>query len=853
MGASVAGARPRRVIARPISLERDVMNKQILAVSIMALTVANAAPAMAQSAPAQADENAARGGGFDEIIVTGRIAGSLQRKAEASYAITTLNDAALRITNPVSVAEIFKQVPGFWVEASGGEGSNNVRARGIPTDGYSSIALQENGLSVQYDGGLGYLNADQSFRFDETVSRVEAVRGGPASIYAPNAPGGIVNFITRKGTDKPGGLVKLTWGNYDLARIDAYYGQKIGDNWGVFVGGFYRQSHGMRDMGFMAEKGGQIRGTVNYDDGRNRFSLDVKHIDDKVPFYLPVPLTYDAGGKIVAVSGFDALRGTLAGDETSNIAIKNVTSPYSFDLTEGSHTKLTQIAIEADLQLGEAITFHTRSHYKDANILRNAVFPTGNVTEIGTFLASQASKLTSFPGATSLQARYVNGGQVLSAATNGNGLVVGGNLLSVSVPITEFISDNRLTADVEAAGRHSLALGMTYGGYNYRFDRYMGTTLLDVQGNAKLVDVAALNAVGAVVGKLTDNGFQRYGSLYDNVGMNSDNIALYAGDEWQVSDELRLDFAARWERTHFSGAVANKTTVNLGDATTLADDSVTTGTGTFAAVNRHFSDWGWTVGANYQFTKTFGAFARYTNTFRLPSAGDWNGNPTKSDGRSVPIQMAEVGVKYGSPLFNLFATGFYTKFQGISFTNYRFNTVTNQYENPQTVIADTQTFGLEVEALLRPSRFFDISFQATYQDPKYKGFTFTGSNGTVTNYDGKQLIRVPKLALRAVPAVNLVDGKLRAELEIEHYTKRYPDIANSQALPSYTMLNFNMNAAVTEAITLGLNVNNLTNTLGLTEGNPRAGEFNASDGNAKYFLARPNFGRSFRVTAGYRF
>src|SRR5690606_35600947 len=55
----------------------------------------------------------------------------------------------------------------------GGEGSNNVRARGIPTDGFSSVALQENGLSVQYDGGLGYLNADQSFRFDETIERVE--------------------------------------------------------------------------------------------------------------------------------------------------------------------------------------------------------------------------------------------------------------------------------------------------------------------------------------------------------------------------------------------------------------------------------------------------------------------------------------------------------------------------------------------------------------------------------------------------------------------------------------------------------------------------------------------------------
>lgn len=80
-----------------------------------------------------------------------------------------------------------------------------MRARGIPTDGYSSVALQENSLSVQYDGGLGYLNADQSFRFDETVERVEAVRGGPASIFAPFAPGGVVTSSLARGRTSPAG------------------------------------------------------------------------------------------------------------------------------------------------------------------------------------------------------------------------------------------------------------------------------------------------------------------------------------------------------------------------------------------------------------------------------------------------------------------------------------------------------------------------------------------------------------------------------------------------------------------------------------------------------------------------
>ncbi|MFA5964534.1 MAG: TonB-dependent receptor [Sphingomonas sp.] len=841
------------------------MTRHLLTVSMLALASTLAVPALAQEAapeknpPSRNDgghpADAARGGDFDDIVVTGRAGGSDLRKADASYAITTLGDEALRLTNPVSAAETFKQVPGFWVESSGGEGSNNVRARGIPTDGYSSVALQENGLSVQYDGGLGYLNADQSFRFDETISRVEAVRGGPASIFAPNAPGGVVNFITRKGTDNPGGLVKYSWGDYGLHRVDAYYGARLGDNWGVFVGGFYRQSNGMRDMGFTAEKGGQVRGTINYDDGRNSVMLDVKHIDDRVPFYLPVPLTYDSSGKIVGIPGFNSRSDTLAGPETANVAIKNVGGNYPFDLTEGTHTRLNQVTLEAKLALSDMVGFESRTRYKDAKILRNAVFPTGNVTELGTYLASLNSTLAAFPGATALRAQYATDGTPLSATTNGNGLVVGGNLLSVSVPIEELDTDNRLTFDFNAGGHHDLAVGVTYGGYSYRFDRYMGTALLDVRGNARRVDVVAVDAVGNTVGSVTDNGFLRYGSIYDNVKMNVDNVALYAGDEWQITPKLRLDFAARWEKTSISGLVAQKKTVSLGNNATLADDNVLTGTGQYTSVARQFSDWGWTIGANYQFSRNMGVFARYTDTFRLPSAGDYNGSPTRTDLRSVPIKMAEVGFKYGTRAFNLFATGYYTKFEGVSFTDYKFNTTTNDYEQ-RTVIANTETWGVEVEATIRPTKYFDFSVQATYQDPQYKGFTYTelvGGLPVVRDYDGHQLVRVPKLAIRAVPGVNLFDGRFRAELEVEHYTTRYPDIANSQALPAYTMLNFNARAQVTHFLTLGLNVSNLTDALGLTEGNPRAGSFNSTDANAKYFLARPVFGRTFRVSASVKF
>ncbi|MES2055201.1 MAG: TonB-dependent receptor [Pseudomonadota bacterium] len=825
-----------------------------LSTSLFALAgAAHAAPA-----PAQTSDQSAEIKPLDEtqdIVVTGRVGATDLRKVEASYAITTIDDAKLRISNPISAAEAFKQVPGFWVESSGGEGSNNVRSRGIPTDGFSSVALQENGLSVQYDGGLGYLNADQSFRFDETIARVEAVRGGPASIFAPNAPGGLVNFISRRGTDNPGGMVKYSWGDYDLARVDAYYGTRIADNWGVFVGGFYRRDHGLRDTGYRASDGGQIRATIDYDDGRNRFMLDVKHLDDKVPFYLPVPLTFDGKGKIIEVPGFDALHGTLAGPENAHVAIRNVGGPFDFDLTEGSHTKMTQVALESRFEMADGFGWENRTHYRDSKILRNALFPTGNVTALGDYLASLNGALAAFPGATGLRAQYATDGAPFTASANGNGLVVGGNLLSVSVPMDELITDQRFTAEFEAAGKHSFAIGGTYGYYNYRFDRYMGTALLEIADQARRLDVVAVNAAGAVVGRVTDNGFLSYGSLYDNVGMKVNAYALYAGDEWQITPKLRLDFAGRYERNDISGMVARKTTVNLGDPTTLADDKVNTGTGQFDLVDRSFDHWGWTVGANYQFTPDAGLFARYTDTFKLPSAGDYNGNPTRTDQSPIPIKMAEIGAKYSASWLNLYATGFYTKFKGVRFTDNVFDTKTNTYTQ-RFATADTVAYGVELEALIRPVKYFDLGLQLTWQDPQYKGFTYTelvNGKPTIRDFDGKQLIRVPKLAIRAVPAINLFKGRLRTELEIERYSERFPDIANSQVLPRYTNLNLNIRGEVTKFLTLTANITNLTNKIELTEGNPRAGSFVSGDAGARYFLARPNFGRTVRVSAAVKF
>lgn len=809
---------------------------------------------------AQAQETTKAAQNSEEVIVTGRAGATERRRADVSYALTAISEDALRLQAPISTAEAFKAIPGFWVEASGGEASNNVRSRGIPTDGYSSVTIQEDGLTIQHDGGLGWLNADQSFRIDETIGRVEAVRGGPASIFASNAPGGVVNFITKKAGDAPAGLVKLQLGDYGMYRTDFFYGAPLGGDWGLTIGGFYRSDEGVRDSGFTQNQGGQIRVGLTKDFDGGRFALNVKHIDDNVGFLLPIPLTFDRDGDPAGVPGFDENYGTLAGPDNQLLSFRNVNGPFSFDLGRGTDVSLTAVTAKIDLDLGAGWQLQNTGRYRTSDIVRNGLFPTGNIETVqarlnGLLPAARAA----YPTATSLEMRYATTGDALPANANGNGLVISGNLLSVAVPLDEFTNDIRLARTFNVGNQsHDVAFGVYFSDYRYDYDRFMATANLEIRDQARRLDIVALNAAGGVVGRVTENGILRYGSLFDNAAVEAKVWAAYVSDEWQVTPKLRIDAGVRHENIDMNGAVEGKQTVDLGIAGTLADNQVITGTGQFVSFDRNYSDTGFTLGANYQFTDKMGVFARFTDTFRLPSPSEFQGSTAdavRTDIVITPVQMAEAGLKWQSDLFDLYATGFYTQYENVRFTDNVFNTTTNSFTT-RVGYADTVTYGLELEGAFRPTEIFDVTGALAWQNPEYENFTFTNNVGgrpVVVSFDGNQLIRVPKVQARIVPGLNLLNDALRVELPVEYYSKRFADAANSVELPSYTVFNLNARWAVTERFALSLNGANLSNEIGLTEGNPRAGQFISGDAGAQFYVARPILGRSWRLAATFAF
>ncbi|HBK44875.1 MAG TPA: cyclic nucleotide-binding protein, partial [Xanthomonadaceae bacterium] len=786
---------------------------------------------------------------LDSIIVTGHAGAGIRTKAETSYSVTNIEEESLRMQAPTSVTEAVKSVPGFWVEASGGEASGNVRARGVPVDGFGSVQLLEDGMPVQHDPALGYLNADQAFRLDETIERIEVVRGGPSQVFYSNAPAGAINFIPRRVGDSAEGLVKLTVGEDALYRTDFWYGAPVGE-WKLGVGGFYRSEDGVRDLGFTGNQGGQLRLNLGRELENGRIAFDVKRLDDRVAFYTGIPMRTDADGEIRAVPGFDGHHGTIAGPETALVRMTTGDGQdYLFDNTLGTEVKRTQFSGLAQFDLGGGWEINDRLRYSDTKTQRNGVYP-NTLQSASSFLESRAADLASVPGAAALQLRYATSpGQVYDVANqNGNGLLILGGLRGITMPVTEFANDLQLSRAFEAGSqRHDVTVGHYYAHIEEDFSRYSSTALLDVRDNARLLDMVAVDADGNVLGTFTDHGIWRYGYEWENASGEQTTNALYLADEWQVDQALRIDAGLRWEHMQTRGRVEKKRTLDLG---TPATSAILAGSGEFAHYDDSFSKLGWTVGANWQFSANQGLFARYTSGNRLPSLGNYVTNAAATPYVQT-MDLGEVGYKFASPLLDLYATAFWTKYDNISFSNYVFDADGVTIEEPH--FANTRTLGLELEAALRPSEWLDFSASVTLQDPQYRGLSYVDKSGELNDYDGNQLIRVPKTSVRVVPGVNLLGNRLRVQAAWEYQGERYVDTANSVRLPSYDAVNLSARFEASERVSIYGYVDNLTNSLGLTEGNPRAGELASSDRGANTFIARPLLGRNYRLALMYRF
>lgn len=801
-----------------------------------------AVPAFAQD---NAEETGAEG---EEIIVTAVARG--QNRLESSVSVSAIGAQAIANLAAPSSADLIRQIPGIRSEASGGEGNANIAVRGIPvsTGGARYIQLQEDGLPILEFGDIIFGNADNFLRADRSVARVEAVRGGSASTFASNAPGAVINFISKTG-EQEGGAIQASVGlDFESYRLDFDYGAPLAEDLYFHVGGFYRTGEGPRDIGYNGYNGGQIKANITkeFDGGYIRFSA--KYLDDTTPTILPQPVRVtgsNASPNYEAIPGFDPRTDALYSPYlTPVVSLDGNNNPASYDFRDGLSVKSLAFGIESEIDVGSGWTLTNRFRFADNSGGFLSPFPAG---------AGAAQGIANGIGGAGSSIVFATGpsaGQVANPATiGGNGLLT--NVVNFN---TRLNSLNNVTNDFRVNKQFDIGGGTANFTSGFYFSRQTIDTdwlwtshVQTVEGNGRAALVNIRNAAGQTV---TQNGTVGFGaSFFGNCCRRSYDVdystyAPFASLSVQTG-RLTLDASVRYDFGDASGTIAGADSgfgVGVGSFDFDRNGTISTAEsqtsimplGSARPVNYNFDYFSFSLGANYLVTDDLGAFARYSRGGRhtadrslfSPAVSTLDGSlPGGDAGVVATVDQLEVGLKYQSDGLSLYATGFFAK-----------TAETNVELAPLELFdSEYEAKGIELEGSYRTGPF-TLSAGATWTDAEIKDAL---DRTTIGNTPRRQA----DLVYQATAQYDSKQFTLGAN--VVGTTDSYAQDSNQLKLPGFTQVNAFAAFRPIDRVEVGLNAANLFNTTGFTEA-----EEGAIPGNA-IVRARSIAGRT--VLASVRF
>ena len=760
---------------------------------------------------------------LDEVVVTGGI--NPKQKIESSVAISTFNAKEIALEAPQSAATLLKMVPGFVVETSGGAVGNNLFARGIPSAGaYEYVQIQEDGIPVFEDGALQFANADNWYRVDETLNRMEAVRGGSGSIFATNSPGGIINLISKTGTNEDKGVAKFSVGDFGLLRTDLNLsGPLVKDKLFYNVGGFYRVDEGIRDPGFTANKGGQIKANLTYKLDNGYVRLNYKKLNDRNIFYLPIPLQGKDNPK--GVKGFDPNFGTLT---SRNFSKLNVPQPgggsYQRDLEDGIHPIVDAIGAEMKFDINENWSIKNVFRNTDIDLTYNAIFTYGAPT-------AGAEAANSLFEVSNPIYEYAGTGEIANPE-----LVAEVGFWAIDKQMHNFVNDFRFAYRED---NFNLTFGYYYSNYKSNQQWNWSNLLIEATDDPRLLNLYdGDKSSGETNYARTLNGVSKISWLTRDAQTKGIINAFYLNSEIEASDDLNFDIGIRYDIDRYSGYKAFSdwdNPISLGMDETSADDFILVTGGPYTYWEYDVDKFSFSLGGNYKFTPKMSAYARISSGFRSPIEEAYYDNASDlSELKDTKVRQYELGYKANYENLALYASFFYMDMENIAFTDILADGTS------EGVFAGSENIGLELEAMYKYD-WLDLSFKGTIQDPKLTDL------GATSIIEGNQVRRIPKFYFNFRPSAEITkDFSLFANWG--HYGKKYVDNENKVELPSYDGIDFGANYTIDE-ITFSANLKNAFNEIGLTEGNPRVTSGSVGD----TYYARPILGRNFMFSVTYNF
>ena len=783
----------------------------------------------------------------EEIIVTGVF--DKRKKMEASVAITTINAVQISKMVPASAADLLKNVPGVYVNSALGEIRNTVYSRGVSVgsndgaSGYYYVSMQEDGLPVT-NATYGNYGPDYFLRADATIGRLEAVRGGTASILGANAPGGIFNYVMKEGGNKTAGEIRTKYGlegngKNDFYRTDFNVGGPLGHNWFYNAGGFYRYGEGARYPGYPINNGGQFRGNVVKKYHNGSLKMYAKYLNDRNGWFEFTPTVGYTDPK--PAPGFDENSSVLSPVVRQTYPLNQTGKTATYNNANLIHSIDKSIGFNWEQRFGTGWTFNNAMRYSDksASWSTNAVVYPLDMTNLVSYAILG---LLGRPGTYSF--RGLTSGQELLSVTSFSGFDF--NVNSSSLPGSE-VAPNSLffepllyqTNDVkEFLDQFSLTkklknMSFTAGGYygSSKVDRIGGGTGLGlgtIQDRPELVGITLTNQDGTITHVTNSNGILGSGGGATLNNATQKQFAFFFGHNWQITPALNLDWGIRSENVKVTGAnspgvTTQSTTGGLdGDPLTLYDDAIGT-TPVMYAFNKKITTFSYSAGLNYKINNHFSLYGRYSEGNKAPDLDMYFSANTEFTSKNLnpiaqKVQQFEMGVKANTGGLNLFVTPFYSVLSNVPNVQ-TFQNADQTFYSPPFVYNKYKTYGVEIEANYAFAKYFNVRGVLTLQKSKAVDFNTWLANGlgaeddSLVSYSGNETDNIARSIINITPSYNA--GKFYAQLTWAFMGKRQANVANAFLLPSFSQFNFSTGYDITKNFQLSFNINNLFNTYGV--------------------------------------
>ncbi|HKT27766.1 TonB-dependent siderophore receptor [Dyella sp.] len=766
-------------------------------------------------ASSQAKDKKQNSVNLQQVVVTGSPLPSTEMNS--SISVSTVDGGQIQSSGVQNAADLLRTIPGIRSESSGGAGNANISVRGLPvaSGGSKFVQFQVDGMPVLEFGDTAFATPDTFLRTDYNIDHVEAVRGGSSSIFASNAPGAIINFITKDGSTQ-GGDIGLTvgLGKYDDQRLDFDYGGPLSTSTRYHFGGFVQHGNGQKNTDYTSSSGGQLMGNITHDIDGGFLRLNLQFTDTYDPVYLPVPVMITGNNSdphVSSIPGFNVQSGVLQSPYfTNDTALNAQGQTIHTNIRDGYHTRVNAIGGEGKFSLGDDWTLHEQFRLAENYGAFTGPYPT-NVESAQTLADSIGGAGSYLTYATGPNA----GKRVTSPATlGGNGLASETALFNVSLPNMDNFTNNislSRTFDTDV-GKGTLQFGYYHSQQNVVQDWHWNMYLQTVQSQ----DSALLNVYSASGKLMTENGLVAYGTPGFCGSCNRYYDAKYMMDApfvsmtWETGP-WRFDGGVRFDRINGSGYYVGATQtaavdVNRDGVLSVPEQSVPVYGGATSPINYSKSHLEYSFGANYTIDSNLALFLRASSGARFNSDRLLFGGGILADG-SVPqgigvnvVKQYEGGVKWNTAHTSLFVTGF----------------MANTQEQNEDVTSTIEPFisrhyharGVEFEGSVNYGHF-SLAGGMTYTHSRIVSDAITPADvGNVPQRQANWVYQFsPSYSWRAFNFGATLIGT----------TKSYASDPNGLVMPGYTQVNTYVSYDINDRMTASLSVNNLFNAIGLTE------------------------------------